>query len=149
MPRPKTNFTELTQVGEWAWKSDLLWSKIRKGEDPDDCWEWLGSKSANANLFGVYKNNFQQMSQVQRIIHREVTGEDCEDLSFRHTCGSKFCCNPAHVETYPNNKRFYADGTPRVPGQIPPSQVRAKKEPKRAKKPTQMATRQPKQWFEV
>jgi hypothetical protein len=149
MPRPKTDFTELTQVGEWAWKSDLLWSKIRKGEDADDCWAWLGSSSINSNLFGAYKNKFQQMTQATRIIYREVTGEDCEDLSFKHTCGNKHCCNPAHVETYPNNRKFYADGSLRQPGQVPPSLRREKKEPKRAKKPTTMTTKKAKEWYEV
>ena len=106
MTRPKNDQTELTHLGVWSWRSKLLWSKIRKGPTEADCWTWIGSRSKHANLFGVYKNGQAQMSQAIRIIYREVTGLDCEELSFRHTCGSRFCCNPSHISTHLNNRKY-------------------------------------------
>jgi|TARA_R110000868_G_scaffold402314_1_gene678526 hypothetical protein len=148
MPRLKTDFTQLTQVGEWAWKSELLWSKIKKRGD-DECWEWIGSTSTHSNLFGGFKNFYAQMSQAPRFIYMDVHGVPCTDISIKHSCGNKFCANWHHFETYPNNRKFYADGTPRDPSQLPPSLRREKKDAKRAKKPTTMAVKQAREWWEV
>ena len=112
MAKRPVDFSEFTHMGPWAWRSDLLWAKIRKGKTDDDCWTWIGSSSSHANLFGVYKNHCRQMTQAPRIIYREYFKEDCEDLSITHECGNKFCCNPEHFGTIKNNRRFNRDGTP-------------------------------------
>tara|TARA_R110000868_G_scaffold92333_3_gene256069 strand:+ start:1713 stop:2048 length:336 start_codon:yes stop_codon:yes gene_type:complete len=104
MGRNKQDFTELKHVGEWHWNSDLLWKKIQKGVNPDDCWTWLGSTSIHANLFGAYRNQLHQMTQANRIIYREVYDRDCEDISIGHTCKNKYCCNPSHFKIGENNR---------------------------------------------
>ena len=109
MARHKNISSELTQVGVWSWRSNLLWTKIQKGTNSNDCWIWLGNQSKHANLFGVYKNGLAQMTQAQRIIHREVTGEDCEEVSFKHSCGDRWCCNPDHKMMYPNNRKYFKE----------------------------------------
>jgi len=156
MAKPKNDYTKFTKVGAWAWRSDLLWKKIRKGENADDCWTWIGSRSEHANLFGAYKNQRQQMTQAIRIIFRELTNKDCDDLSFRHTCGDKYCCNLAHIQYYPNNRKFNSDGTPiniekfyELPGTQPIRQVKARPvKPKvKKEKPAKIVeSKQPKQW---
>lgn len=97
-------------VGEWQWNSTRLWSKIVK-TDEDKCWAWLGSSGPNTNLFGAQKNGIGQMTQARRILYRDVTGEDCEDLQIKMRCKNAYCMNFEHMEVKPNQRKYYLDGT--------------------------------------
>jgi hypothetical protein len=99
-------------VGEWAWNSTRLWSKIVK-TDADKCWAWLGSSGPNTNLFGAQKNGVGQMTQARRILYRDITGEDCDDLQITMSCKNAYCMNFEHMQVKPNQRRYYADGTER------------------------------------
>lgn len=101
MAKRPVDHDSMTKIGEWAWNSELLWSKIDKSQE---CWRWLGSKSVHANLFGAYKNRHQQMTQAPRIIYREVFKQDCNEYRITHSCGNKFCVNPNHYELQPNKR---------------------------------------------
>lgn len=97
-------------VGEWQWDTELLWSKIVKTDD-DSCWAWMGAVGPQTNLFGAKKNGIGQMTQARRILYRDITGEDCEDLQIKHSCKNAYCMNFAHFEIKPNQRKYYQDGT--------------------------------------
>jgi hypothetical protein len=96
-------------VGAWSWSPELLHSKIQRGA-PDECWGWTGSVSPHANLFGARKNGRPQMTQATRILISDLTGQDIENMEVRHTCGNRFCTNPAHMYTQPNHMRYHKTG---------------------------------------
>jgi hypothetical protein len=103
---------EKKSVGEWQWNSTRLWSKIVKtGEDT--CWAWIGSRGPMTNLFGAQKNGYGQMTQARRILYRDITGEDCDDLQITMTCKNAYCMNFGHMEVKPNQRRYYLDGVER------------------------------------
>lgn len=105
-PIRKKQYKTVKEIGEWTYKPELLWEKVVKG-DANACWTWLGSVSSAANLFGAKKNGVKQMTQANRLIYAEATGEDPTELEIYHTCGNRFCTNPAHFLTRPN--RFIKD----------------------------------------
>jgi hypothetical protein len=88
------------QIGAWSWNSEILWSKIEQKE-ADDCWTWLGATGPHANLFGTKKNGRPQMSQLPRILYRDVTGLDCEGMEITHTCNNRYCANFSHLMALP------------------------------------------------
>jgi len=102
----KKQYKTIVTIGEWAYKPELLWEKVVKGQ-PDECWTWLGSKSTAANLFGAKKNGVKQMTQANRLIYADTTGEDPGAFEIYHSCNNRFCTNPAHFLTRPN--RFKRD----------------------------------------
>ena len=103
---------ERKMVGEWQWNSTRLWSKIVK-TDADKCWAWLGSSGPNTNLFGAQKNGQGQMTQARRILYRDITGEDCDDLQITMKCMNAYCMNFEHMDVKPNQRRYYLDGVER------------------------------------
>lgn len=101
--RPKTgNLTH--EIGAWAWNSNLLHSKINKTTD-DECWSWTGASNDWSNLFGARKNDVPQMTQVNRLLQMEITGEPIDDIAVKMKCRNKKCCNPNHFTTGPNYRR--------------------------------------------
>jgi len=115
-------------VGEWTWNTEVLWSKIVKTDD-DSCWAWLGAVGPQTNLFGARKNGKPQMTQTQRILYRDVTGEDCDDLQIRHSCGNAYCLNPSHFKILPNQRKYREDGTDRSIPKLKPEIAKAKLQP--------------------
>jgi hypothetical protein len=102
---PGVGLTHTHHVGEWAWNSPLLHSKIKVKKG---CWEWLGAKGPSGNLFGAYKNNRPQMTQPNRLLYMEMTDESAADISVYMSCQNKNCCNPAHFEVLPNKVKGYS-----------------------------------------
>lgn len=80
--------------GDWSWNSDLLWSKVIK---TNKCWTWSGAHGPYGALFGAYKNNKQQMTQVRRLIWGEIHQCDITNIAVHHTCGNRMCVNPDHM----------------------------------------------------
>ena len=91
----KTKPEELTTIGQWSWKSDLLMNKVVQGPR-DECWPWLGSTGPHSSLFGAIKNGKRQMTQACRILYRELYKKDCEEKEITHTCGNRHCVNWHH-----------------------------------------------------
>lgn len=92
-------------IGQWAWNSNVLHSKIKRNPG-DACWEWLGARGPQTNLFGAVKNGRAQMVQVNRLLHMERVGQPIDNIAVRMRCGNRYCCNPAHFNTsMPNNRR--------------------------------------------
>ena len=100
---------ERKTMGEWQWNSTILWSKIIQTGD-DDCWQWLGSRGPQTNLYGGRKADRAQMSQARRFLYMDVFNRSCDDIQITHRCGNPFCMNWHHFEAKPNNRRFYMDG---------------------------------------
>ena len=68
-------------------------------EDPDGCWNWEG---AVRNHYGVIRVKQDGRRWSTRNVHRVVFAEMLKDVphgySVTHTCGSKLCCNPKHLQ---------------------------------------------------
>ena len=106
-------YTKAThRVGDWAWNSTRLWSKIDQSAGADACWAWRGAVSPGGNLFGAIKNGRSQMTQVNRLLLMEQTGEPINDVAVRMTCQNKYCCNHRHFTTEYNKIWSARDGTP-------------------------------------
>ena len=101
------------QVGVWEWNSTILWSKIVQ-TDADSCWQWLGSRGPQTNLFGGRKADQAQMTQARRILFMDVTGNNADDHQIKHTCGNPYCMNWQHFEVKPNQRKYRLDGTDRT-----------------------------------
>ena len=84
------------RVGQWSWNHNKLISKLVKGQNEDDCWQWQGAVSPAANLFGAYKNGRPQMTQVNRLLAMAETGLDLEGKCVYMRCGDFHCSNPQH-----------------------------------------------------
>ena len=104
--------SENKSVGEWQWNTERLWTKIVQTEQ-DKCWAWLGSTGPHTNLFGAVKNGKRQMTQARRILYRDITDQDCQDLQITMKCKNAYCMNPNHFEVKPNQRKYYADGIER------------------------------------
>ena len=92
------------QVGAWSWNSALLHSKIQ-ATGPDKCWTWTGASNDWSNLFGARKHDRPQMTQVNRLLAMEISGEPIDDVAIMMKCKNKKCCNPDHFTTGPNYRR--------------------------------------------
>lgn len=101
---PGVGRTHTHRMGAWTWNSPLLHSKIKKHRG---CWEWLGAQGPSGNLFGAYKNNKPQMTQPNRLIYMEETGESADDVAIYMSCQNKNCCNFLHFEVQPNRVKGY------------------------------------------
>lgn len=91
------------QIGDWSWDTNKLHEKIKPIEN-STCWAWTGSKGPQGNLFGAYKNKKNQMTQANRLLLMEKTGQSCERIAIRMRCANKYCCNPSHFAITPNYK---------------------------------------------
>ena len=89
-------------IGGWSWNSNTLHSNIQSG-NPDDCWQWTGSKGPSGNLFGAYRDHKgPQMTQPNRLLYMESTGLPATEISVTMRCGNKFCCNQNHWQIEKN-----------------------------------------------
>jgi hypothetical protein len=93
------------QIGLWGWDDHRLWSKIKKTDDPNQCYLWQGSMSPTGALMGGWKAGVQQMSQARRFVYMSVTGEDVAPYRVTLTCANQRCCNFSHFEIKENNRK--------------------------------------------
>jgi len=98
-------------LGSWTWKPEVLKRKLIAGA-VDECWGWTGSSGPHGHLFGAKKNGSKpQMTQAARLCYAQYYNCAVDDLAITHTCGNKFCLNPQHMSSRPNQMRFRRDGT--------------------------------------
>ena len=68
--------------------------KIKKGDNKDDCWIWLGSKTVQGygriSIAG-------KLVATHRIAYEMFKGKIPDGLQIRHSCDNPPCCNPAHL----------------------------------------------------
>lgn len=88
--------TRNTHIGEWSINEQLFHSKYQINP-ANNCWEWQGARTKAAPLFGVNKNNKQQMTQATRVSWMLHTKKPIGQKSIYHTCTNKNCVNPLHL----------------------------------------------------
>lgn len=99
---PKSACPPNKHLSDWAWNTELFWSKITPG-DVNECWAWRGSTSPYGPLFGAKRQKtdgkyYPQMTQARRILWAEHTGTYLADRqNIFHSCGNKHCVNPHHL----------------------------------------------------
>jgi hypothetical protein len=91
------------QVGEWSWNTHHLHKRIQQ-QDDNQCWTWVGSQTPHGNIFGAYKNGRPQMTQSNRLLYMEQTGEPATAVSVHMACGNRHCSNPSHFEIVVENR---------------------------------------------
>ena len=96
----------------WAYR---FWRRVLVGED-DECWPWLGKIRRG---YGQVKTRHhspddphESYIQAHRMAYYLVLGDIPDGLVLDHTCRTKSCCNPWHLEVVAqgvNNERarFY------------------------------------------
>lgn len=73
---------------------DRLMAKVVIPDDPDDCWGWIGSVSADgyANI-----RDAGTTTHASRAAFKVLIGPIPEGTSVLHRCDNSLCCNPRHL----------------------------------------------------
>ena len=74
-----------------------FYSKIKKTENDDDCWEW--QKRTDKDGYGEFRYD-QNNKRYYRPAHRvalELTHVDVTNHMVLHSCDNRKCCNPKHL----------------------------------------------------
>ena len=71
-----------------------FWSLVRK--DADGCWRWLGER--NPAGYGVLTSNLAGSRYAHRTAYILTRGPVPEGLDLDHTCRTRRCVNPAHLD---------------------------------------------------
>ena len=82
-----------------------FWTKIKILSD-DECWEWLGCKSAcGYGNIGIMINHKWKNVKSHRVAYYLVNPNIPQDTIVRHICNNPACCNPKHLThgTYKQN----------------------------------------------
>lgn len=75
-----------------------VWSRIRKTENPDECWLWIGAR--NGENYGQLKIGRYRKVMSHRVVWAQANNIPlalCDDKIIRHTCDTPLCCNPRHL----------------------------------------------------
>lgn len=64
------------------------------GRSPADCWLWSGGTSLG---YGMVADGATRL-RVHRVMYEAVFGPIPDGLVLDHTCKTKNCCNPTHLE---------------------------------------------------
>lgn len=69
---------------------------IALGDSPDDCWTWLGSKSAQT---GYGKKQWHGRTVLaHRWVWEMLFGQIPDELVIDHKCRNRACVNPHHLD---------------------------------------------------
>ena len=70
-----------------------FWSKVRKSDDPDGCWEWTGAKNPHGYGKLFVDGRF---IDAHRLSYADAYGEPGE-RSVLHHCDNTSCVRPEHL----------------------------------------------------
>lgn len=71
----------------------FLQSVDTKIDQPDECWEWLGSVNGEYGKFSLGSKYIPS----HRIAYELKYGEISNDMLVCHKCDNPLCCNPFHL----------------------------------------------------
>lgn len=67
---------------------------------PEECWEWLSSKTRQGYGRFLFKG---QCTTAQRVVYAAFVGDLVPGLTIDHLCRNRGCVNPAHLEAVPHS----------------------------------------------
>lgn len=78
-----------------------FWSKVKKGEQPEDCWEWIGTKDRKGYGAIFYEGRHQRAHRISFLL----VGKDLSpSTQLDHLCRNTSCVNPDHLEPVTNQE---------------------------------------------
>lgn len=90
------------EKGEWVSQrnrlptaEDRFWSKVKKSDDPDGCWEWQTHLSNKG--YGFFSYHGKNVGAHRRS-YEMAYGEIKDGLHVLHTCDNPPCIRPDHLK---------------------------------------------------
>lgn len=104
---------------------ERFWGKVQRSDDPDACWPWMGSRTAQG--YGVFTVNGKRQG-AHRYAYELQNGPLPEGRQSCHGCDNPPCCRGSHLfsgTASENTRDMYAKG--RRPSQFNGLRVPAEK----------------------
>jgi HNH endonuclease len=79
--------------------ADRFWSKVEVGAD-DECWLWTAN-TTGASGYGLFHSG-RTAIVAHRWSYQEAKGPIPDGLVIDHTCRTRLCVNPSHLEPRTN-----------------------------------------------
>ncbi len=77
-------------------RGKILKPLVDIGSNPNDCWEWQGSKNKKTGYGKKTVNGASVLAH--RWVYEQFLGPIPEGLVINHKCGNRSCVNPHHLE---------------------------------------------------
>jgi hypothetical protein len=87
---------------------ERFWKKVGRA-DPDQCWEWLGTRNDRGYGRFAIPSPTGGMRQVRayRFAYELLVGAIPEGLEIDHLCRNRGCVNPAHLEPVTHRENMF------------------------------------------
>lgn len=74
-----------------------FWSRVKLPDmiGTNECWEWMGSRSANG--YGRFNPKHGAKCLAHRFMYELVIGPIPDGMFVCHSCDNPPCCNPSHL----------------------------------------------------
>lgn len=73
---------------------DRFWSKVKKSEDPEGCWEWIAGRSSNGRAAFWYE---KRTLIASRFSYSLVFDDIPQGFFICHHCDNPICVKPSHL----------------------------------------------------